>query len=228
MPQVTRDNLVSQTREYMDAVGSDRWSNDLITLVLDQVFDAEWSNILNAAPYYTFAQRNVNTDVNGRIPFTALSGGGGDNEENFYRLLSLSDGNRLYVQTRFNEVPLGTTSNYLPTWPKMFYQAGQTFQTLPVASGTPLIAFVNYKPTAIRDLLGGSSFVDFPPRAHLVVVYEAAANLLMKGGAESRQAADLKALAQQERAILLDDIRRTTTRPTEMLYPDTKFEWGGG
>jgi hypothetical protein len=50
----------------------------------------------------------------------------------------------------------------------------------------------------------------------------------MKGGAESRQAADLKALAQQERAILLDDIRRTTTRPTEMLYPDTKFEWGGG
>jgi hypothetical protein len=228
MASVTRDNLIAQTREYMDAVGSDRWSDDIITLVLDQVFDSEWSNILNAAPYYTFAQRNVNTDIEGKIPFTNLNGGGGDNEENFYRLLSLSDSNRLYVQTNFNEVPLGTTSNYLPTWPKMFYQAGQAFQTLPVEANTPLVAFVNWKPTGIRDLANGGSVVSFPPRAHLVVVYEAAANLLMKGGAESRQAADLKALAAQERAMLLDDIRRTTTRPTEMLYPDTKFEWGGG
>jgi len=228
MATVTREDLIAQTREYMDAVGSDRWSDDIIRLVLDQVFDSEWSNILNAAPYYTFAQRNVNTDVNGRVPFTALDGGGGDNQENFYRLLSLSDGNRLYVQTSFNEVPLGTTSSYMPTWPKMFYQAGQAFQTLPINSNTPLVAFVNWKPTGIRDLANGSSIVDFPPRAHLIVVYEGAANLLMKGGAESRQAADLKALAAQERALLLDDIRRTTTRPTEMLYPDTRFDWGGG
>ena len=228
MPQVTRTQLVAQTREYMDAVGSDRWSDDIIQVVLDQVFDQEWSNVLNAAPYYTFAQRNVITDSQGRIPFTALNAGGGDSQENFYRLLSMSDGNRLYQQTSFNEVPLGTISNQIPTWPKMFYQAGQAFQTLPISSGVPVFAFVNWKPTAIRDLASGGSFVDFPPRAHLIVVYEAAANLLMKGGAESRQAADLKALAAQERASLLDDIRRTTTRPTEMMYPDSRFDWSGG
>jgi hypothetical protein len=228
MPQPTRDNLVTQTREYMDAEGSDRWSEDIILLVLDQVFDNEWSNILNAAPYYTFARRQVVTDSEGRVPFTQLNGGGGDKQENFYRMVSLSDGERLYTQTSFQNVPLATTSNYLPTYPKMFYQAGQAFQTLPVQSGVQLNAFVNYKPTAIRDLSSGAAFVEFPPRAHLIVVYDAAANLLMKGGAESRQAADLKRLAEMERATLLDDIRRTTTRPTEMAYPDTKFEWAGG
>jgi hypothetical protein len=228
MPQVTRDTLVAQTREYADAVGSDRWSDGLILVILDQVFDSEWSNILNAAPYYTFAQRTVMTDLNGQIPFSALNGGGGDNQENFYRMMSLSDGNRLYVQTKFTDVPMGTVTNYLPTYPKQFYQAGQAFQTLPVESGNQLFAFVNWKPTAIRDLANGSSVVEFPNRAHLIVVWEAAANMLMKGGAESRQALDLKGLAAQERASMLDDIRRTTTRPTEMNYPDQKSDWAGG
>ena len=52
MATVTLGQLVTDTREYMDAVGSTRWSDATIKLVLNNVFDGEWSSILNAAPYY--------------------------------------------------------------------------------------------------------------------------------------------------------------------------------
>lgn len=227
MPQVTRDNLVTQTREFMDAEGSDRWTDNTILLVLDQVFDNEWSNVLNAAPFYTFAVRTVTVDQAGRIPFSVLNGGSGDNQENFYRLMSLSDGNNLFEEVTFRDVPTALTSGMMPTQPRMFYQAGQSFQVIPPTQALPLYATVNWKPTAIRDLSSGGSFVQFPPRAHLIVVYEAAATLLMKGGTESSQAAELRGLAAQERGAMLDDIRRTTMNPTRMNFPDTKYEWGG-
>jgi hypothetical protein len=51
----------------MDAVGSTRWSDNTIKTVLNNVFDNEWSNILNAAPYYTFGLRQVTTDVVKRV-----------------------------------------------------------------------------------------------------------------------------------------------------------------
>ncbi len=153
MPSVTLQQLVTDTREYMDAVGSTRWSDNTIKTVLNNVFDNEWSNILNAAPYYTFGLRQVTTDANGQFAFTDLNAGSGDNEQNFYRVMSVSDGNVLYDQTRFQDVPLATTTNYLPTYPRLYYIIGQGVQILPVASGTGLYVGVNYKPTALLDLV---------------------------------------------------------------------------
>jgi len=191
MPSVTLQQLVTDTREYMDAVGSTRWSDNTIKTVLNNVFDNEWSNILNAAPYYTFGLRQVTTDANGQFAFTDLNAGSGDNEQNFYRVMSVSDGNVLYDQTRFQDV-------------------------------------VNYKPTALLDLASDSSVVDYPDNCHLILVWSAAAQLLLKGGTEAAAAANLKALADDDRKTLLDDIRRYTINPTRMAYPDQKYDWSGG
>ena len=228
MATVSLHQLISNTREYMDAVGSTRWEDPIITTVLNSVFDGEWSDILNAAPYYRFAMRQVTTDVNGQFAFTTLSSGSGDSEENFYRIMSISDGNVLYGQTRFQDVPLATTTNYLPTYPRLYYIAGQSVQILPVASGTSLYVGVTYKPTSISDLASVESLVDYPNNAHLILVWKAASQLLLKGGAEAAAAANLKALADEERKMLLDDIRRMTINPTMMAYPDQKYDWSGG
>lgn len=228
MATVTRDNLVDQTREYMDAVGSARWSDSLILTVLNSVYESEWSNILNAAPYYRFAQRTVATDSDGKIPLSSLDLNSGDDSELWYRILSLSDGNYLYQQTRFQDVPLATTTNYLPSHPKLYYLAGDELQILPVNSGVSLEVYVNHKPQALSDLSDGSSVVPFPANAHLILVWEAAAQLLLKGGAETSAAVDLKALARQERESVLDDIRRRTINPTRMAYPDLKADWASG
>jgi hypothetical protein len=224
---ISRAELVQLTREAMDAVNSDRWSDALIKSVLNVVYDDEWSNLLNASQYYTYGMRQVTTDTNGIIPFSALSTGGGDSQQNFYRILSVSDGNVLYGQTRFQDVPLATTSNYLPTYPRLYYIVGEQVQVLPVASGTALYVAVNYKPTSLGDLLSDASTINFPLGGEWIIANEAGARLLNKGGAESGAAQVLKREAAELRAGLLDDIRRRTINPTMMAYPDQKYEWGG-
>lgn len=228
MPAITRAQLVSDTREYMDAVSSSRWSDTLIKTVLNAVFDTEWSHILNAAPYYRWGMRQVATDVNGQVALTSLNAGSGDNQQNWYRIQSVSDGNVLYSETRFQDVPLATTTNYLPTYPRLYYIAGTNLQILPVSAGIGLYVGVNYKPTAILDLASDTSVIDYPDNAHLIVVWEAASQLLLKGGTESGSAADLKAMARDERATLLDDIRRRTINPTRLAYSDLRWDWAGG
>jgi len=229
MAAITTSTLISETREYMDAVGSDRWSDSLIKTVLNSVFEAEWSNILNAAPYYKFATRTVTTDANGQFALSDLDLDSGDSSQYWYRIMSVSDGNYLYQQTRFQDVPLATTTNYLPSHPRLYYIAGDNVQILPVASDVTMTIGINYKPQSISDLLSdSSSVVDFPRNSHLILVWEAAAQLLLKGGAETSAAVDLKALARQERESLLDDIRRRTINPTMMAYPDNKSDWASG
>jgi hypothetical protein len=229
MAAITTSTLISETREYMDAVGSDRWSDSLIKTVLNSVFEAEWSNILNAAPYYKFATRTVTTDADGQFALSDLDLDSGDSSQYWYRIMSVSDGNYLYQQTRFQDVPLATTTNYLPSHPRLYYIAGDNVQILPVASDVTMTIGINYKPQSISDLLSdSSSVVDFPRNSHLILVWEAAAQLLLKGGAETSAAVDLKALARQERESLLDDIRRRTINPTMMAYPDNKSDWASG
>ena len=224
---VTRAQLVEYTREAMDAVGSDRWSDSLIKSVLNVVYDDEWSNLLNASQYYTYGMRTVTTDSNGVIAFSALNNGAGDSQQNFYRILSVSDGNVLYTQTRFQDVPLATTTNYLPTYPRLYYLVGEQVQILPVASGTSLYIAVNYKPTSLSDLGSDSSTITFPMGGEWIIANEAGARLLNKGGAESNAAQVLRKEADSLRMGMLDDIRRRTINPTMLAYPDQKYEWGG-
>jgi len=228
MPSINRAQLVEQTREYMDAVGSTRWTDSAIQTVLAQVYDEEWSNILNAAPYYTFQQLTLTTDANGQIPYSSLNTGSGDNQQNFYRLLSVSDGNVLYDETSFQNVPLATTTNYLPTYPRLYYLVGELVQILPVASGTNIYIATNYKPTALNDLSTDAIPISFPPNSEGILVASAAAKLLLKGGAEVGAANNFRALANEERQSMLDDLRRRTINPTRMAYPDQKYDWSGG
>jgi len=225
---VSRAELVTLTREAMDAVGSDRWSDSLIKSVLNVVYDDEWSNLLNASQYYTYGMRTVTTDANGVVAFTSLNNGVGDSQQNFYRILSVSDGNVLYGQTRFQDVPLATTTNYLPTYPRLYYIVGEQVQILPVASGTTLYVAVNYKPTALSDLGSDASTINFPLGGEWIIANEAGARLLNKGGAESVAAQVLKREAAELRAGMLDDIRRRTINPTMLAYPDQKYDWAGG
>ena len=225
---VSRAELVTLTREAMDAVGSDRWSDSLIKSVLNVVYDDEWSNLLNASQYYTYGMRTVTTDSTGAIAFSALNSGGGDSQQNFYRILSVSDGNVLYSQTRFQDVPLATTTNYLPTYPRLYYIVGEQVQVLPVASGTSLYIAVNYKPTSLSDLGSDTSTITFPMGGEWILANEAGSRLLNKGGAESGAAQVLRQEAASLRAGMLDDIRRRTINPTMLAYPDQKYDWAGG
>jgi len=223
----TRAQMIALTREYMDAVDSDRWSDSLITTVLGSVFDEEWSNILNAAPYYTFGVRSATQDANGQFLLTALDTGSADSEQNFYRILNLSDGNANYSETRYQDAPLAATTANYSSYGYAYYLAGNYVQCLPIGSGVTMSVGVNWKPTNIVDLATDASAITYPEHSELVIVYAAAAELLNKGGAESNAARILTMMAEKARTSLLDDLRRRTINPTRMAYPDSRAAWGG-
>lgn len=232
MASLTINQLITQARRLMDAVGSDRWSDEEIADTLSYVYDAEWSRLLQAAPYYRFQTITVTPSSTGIFPLSSLSTGAGNAQKNFFRILSLNDGNVEYQETRFQDVPLGTTNGYIPYLRKMYYLAGENYQILPGAA-TPLNAVVNYKPTALRDYVDDGATdkwdisIDWPASSELLLVYETAARSLMKGGESLQTSSAFLKMAADERADFLDEIRRRTINPTRMAYPDLASDWGG-
>lgn len=220
----TRDEVVTDIKDYMDATNSDKWGSSTILSTLDSVFDSEWSRILGAAPYYRFAQRSVTTAADGTFPLTDLNSGTGDSQQLWYRIISITDGNYVFAETRFQDVPTAISSNYRPVWDRLYYFAGDSVQLLPAAT-TALTVAVNYKPTAPSALADGSSTVDFPANSHLILAWETAGRLLVKGGEETQAAADMFKLAEAERDKLLSDIQRRSIAPVRLMPPDSIFDW---
>lgn len=229
MPQVTREQLYSDTRDFMDATNSGRWSDAIVEAVVDSVFDAEWSNLLAAAPYYRAAARSVTTDSNGQFALTDLNSGSGDSAQNWYRIITVTDGNYIYDQSRYQDVPLATTAGYpVPyQWDRLYYILGTNVQVLPVAASTALTVMVNYKPPVPSALSADSVTVDYPENGHLIIAWESAARLLMKGGAETQAARDLMELARVDRDALLLDIQRQTINPLRVMPLDDASDWAG-
>lgn len=238
---MTKTQFVSQVINALDATGIDanlaastttpRWDSTTILVVGSNVMSEEWGNILNQNADYRFNSVSVTTDSSGRIAIADLTTGSGDTKKNFYRVLSgPTDGNVLYRQTDFRNVPLATISNYNSPWDYLYYLSGSDyFQCLPVASGTALTVVVNWTPPVVNDLSAGSVVLDYPTNSEMVLVWRTAAKLLIgKGGDESGAAAALDALADDARVQLLGSIARLTTRPTALGFQDLAMHWGGG
>lgn len=214
---------------YMDAEGSNRWSPAVIVAAGGIVSTSEWSDIINQNRYYKFAQRTVTTDSQGRIALADLSSGAGDSAQYFYRLLpGLTDGNLLYSETTFANVPLAALQGSQSPFQYQYYYIGDYFQILPVQSGLILYAPVNWTPPSISQLAGPGSTIPFVTGYEQILVWMTAATLLMKGAAESQAASDLMSLSDGARKNMLGDLARRTTMPTFAIYPDTAAAWTPG
>lgn len=232
MATLTINQLIDEVRQNIDAEGGSRWSDAEIVTALSYSHDSLWSRILSAASYYRFQSLSISTDSSGLFPVSSLSTGTGNSQKRFYRILSINDGTVEYSETRFQDIPLGTSSAYVKYYRKLYYLAGENYQVLPAGS-TGLTVVVNYKPTMLRDYVGTGSIdkydvaIDWPEGNENVLVYDAASRLLMKGGAEATSSALFNRMGKDELADMLDDIRRMSINPTRMAYPDTATAWGG-
>ena len=223
----TRTQLMANTREMMDATNSQRWSDAFVRTALGGVGSSEWQGILAANPYFRFGQRAVTTDASGQFAYTDLNAGSGDSAQNWNRILAITDGNTVYRQTAFMDVPLATTSNYQTSSGLLWYDAGDDVQILPVSSGLALTVTVNHTPPRIDELSADSVTVDFPSGHESILWLEAAAYLLSKGGAENDAAQTLRAMAERERQDMYAAISRRAARPNFLGYPDTSGDWAG-
>lgn len=226
----TKATYLTRCREWMDAVGSDRWSDPFLYALLGLKFREEWQGVLDAAPYFRFVQRDVTTDADGQFSYTGLSDPAtGDTQENVYKLLVLTDGaNTVYRETDFRNVPLALSGTMQDlSFDRQYYLVGDNVQILPQAASASLVASINWYPTPVDQLSGDTVEADFPTGYENLVALAAAADALAKGGAETGATSDLRALAQTYRQSLYADVARRTGNPTMMAFPDRASAWGG-
>lgn len=223
----TKATYLSNTRIWMDAVASTRWSDTFLYSLLGLKFREEWTGILDACPTYRFAQRSVTTAADGTFALSSLNSGSGDSLQTLNKILTITDGNSIvYQETNFSAVPLGTVgANASLQFDRLYYLAGTNAQILP-ATSTALTITVNHTPTVIDSLSGDSVEADFPTGYEHLVALSAAADALATGGTETSAAGDLRALAQTYRQALYGEMQRRTTNPLVMGFTDRAAVWG--
>jgi hypothetical protein len=224
MSDYTRDVLLAAADEEAEATGSSRWSSTLKLQRLDWVFAREWRKILAANPTYRWGLRTPTATSGATILYTTLDSGAADTLERFSKVLAVAREGTLYEESRFEDHPLLTLEGAGPVyrwWPEGDHLA------LPASDANAAMrVWVSHTPQKPSALANGSSVVTFPRDYSGVLVYELAASLLGKGGAETDLAIELKGFAQEIRAEMLDEISRRSTQPTFIRPVDSDAGWG--
>lgn len=225
---LTRAQYRQRILRDMDAVSSGRWDQTAggeVDQKLGVVFDQNWRRILNANRYYRIAKYTPTSDADGKYAISDLSVTGTDTDKRMYRVLAVAIDNVVYSEGEFidNVLSLTNQPNY-----RVWWRDGLYLQAIPLAaSKTADGIWVNYIPTRPENLSDDSVAVDFPDGYEQILVWEAAALLLSKAGAESGAGAELRELAAELKQDMLQDISRFSTKPMKMRYEDEAGEWGG-
>lgn len=236
-PQSTRAQLRTDVLNWMDAQaagGSSHWDQTAGTGEVDRrlamVHMQEWRRVLNAIPWYQLTQYQPVTDANGNVPFTALSSGTGDAQQNMYRVLAVASGllgtnGLFYSEVKSQEIPqyllIASTGIQYNVW----FPNGRQI-TVPGNLSTQLTVWVNWTPTRFDQLASDGSLVALPDDYEDIFALEGAARLLMKGGAETPASLDLKNQAEEQRRDRLQDLARVGIAPWTVASGDSRMDWG--
>lgn len=216
---------VAMIRQVADAEDTTRWPASVVKTWLGLVHRQEWRNILNANNSYRIVQLTVTEDANGQFPKSALASGSADTLLSCYRILSLSDEQQLYYrQVRYQDYPYPQAATALPY---VWYEYGDKIQMLPAVAGNIVTATFNAVPQRADLLSSDNVAVDFPDDYETLLDYATAAHLAMKGGLETTQALQYRAMADAIREEMLLDIRRLSKDPTRVRSMDSSLDWGG-
>lgn len=224
MSDYTRAQILAEALDEAEGTGSSRWSTDYQKRRLDWVFAQEWRRILAANPYYRWALREVVADGDAQIAYTALDSGAGNSLERFHKVLAVAVGETPYEESDFHDHPLLVHSGTGEA--RLWWHEGDHLALPPADANGTVRVWVNHTPQRPSQLALDSDLVTFPRGYEGVLVYELAALLLSKGGAESDLALELKGIANGMRSAMFSEITRRSTRPTFIRPSDTPAEWG--
>lgn len=220
---MTRGQLLTLIDQMADTEGSPRWGTLLKNQLLGEVHWREWRDLLNVNKMLRVAKRTVTTDANGQFLKSALNSGSGDSTETFYRIQTLYQGNLFYQPAKYEDYPISPSDVALP---QVWYEFGDAIQLIPAAEGNAVTVTVNHLPQRSDLLVSDSSTVVFPDGYELILAYETAASMFMKGAAESNLTAEMRQNAMLLRERMHQDLSRLAVRPLRMGYQDDKYDWG--
>lgn len=237
---ITRGELRTMALQQADAVGSSRWdatAGGEVDRRLSRAADKLWGRILSAAPSVRQSIRTPQADSQGRFLVTALSDtSSADAQERFFRVhafwldgaeyLFAQDGHKL---VRAWQQSAGTTSgSRVLGGERLWWRMGTYIYTLPpVANALADAVVVSHRPTLVDQLSGDGKTVEFPDGAELILATWGAAELLMKGGAETEASIALRASVQEDLDELLQDLSRPSGDPQSVRFGDDPSDWAG-
>lgn len=233
---MTRAQLRLRTMRAMDATNpnntySARWNTTAgaageVDPILGFIHAREWKRILNALPYYRMSERSLTSDATtGRYSIADLSTA----DEKFYRLLAFAVDDLVYYPDDFRRnVPTPSAIN-ANTNRFVVYRMGNVLATMPVQYSKAATAWVNITPMRVEDLADDTTTVTFPDDYEYILVYESAAHLMAKGGAELEAAQMYRGLAEEMRRDMLQDLARFSIAPLQFGgMTDSAYDWAGG
>lgn len=220
---MSRGTLLTLIDQLADADGQPRWGTTLKNQLLGEVHWREWRDLLSINKMLRIAERAVTTDADGRFAKSDLTTGAGDSTETFYRIVLVYSGNIFYQQSTYDEYPISPAEVSLP---QVWYEYGDDIQLIPASTSSAVTVTVNHLPQRADLLASDSSTVVFPDGYERILALETAASMFMKGAAETRAAAELRAAASELRDRMHQDVGRLGTRPMRLKAQDDRFDWG--
>lgn len=220
---MVRSTLVTLVDELADANNSPRWGTTLKRQMLGEVHWREWRDLLNINRMLRVGSRTATTDADGRIAKSALTTGSGDATETYYRILTVRQGNMFYQPAKYEDYPVSPTEVSLP---QVWYEYGDQVQLIPAAQGNTVTVVVNHLPQRADLLASDASTVVFPDGYDMILAYETAASMFMKGAAETQLSMELAGKAAQLRDRMHQDVARLSIQPLRMGYMDDRWDWG--
>lgn len=231
---MNKGQIRTRVLQLADAEDSTRWDDAAggeVDSHIGVIQDREWKRILNVNPYIRLARRQPTTTSTGYISGTDLDSGSGDSTQRKYRVIAVVINNAVYEEMQFREWVTGSKgSNIGPTG--VWYWEGDDIFSLPKQASFALTTggdgvWVSHLPCRQENLATESSTFTFPDGYEDVVAFEAAALLLLKGGAETQAAVDLQRQAELLRQDMLQDFARRSLKAQKFQYADLSFDWGG-
>ncbi len=226
---MTGAQLISLTREIMNATGSNQWSD---TTLLTWCGQAQWklqADLLGINNTYYFNSTSQTQDSSGQFAVSSLTTGSGDTQKNFFRILTLSMPTTpvgqiqfYYRQAKYQDFPNPQPNTSLPY---VWYRIGANIQVLPIQAGQALTVAVNYRPPRVDQLSTTSVAVDFPSGYEELIAWWAASSALVKGGSETQAARDIRNTATEMRDNFLQEQGRQGTWPIVAGSFDVPEDW---
>jgi len=223
---VTRDELVTEIRRYAEGKDSARWSDTTTILpLLDQVFEAEWHEILQHAPHLQLTRSTIATNASSRVIVTGYN----------VHVLSITsaDGEKRFAPSSILDEPLEATSTRADGryrfWRENSSSPTEAWFFLSPATLSENVVVTFTSTPAPPSTVAGSTDIStiFPGRGEWILVMETAALLLDTGGSESSEATQLRRVAETLRAKLLDRLSRDSQSPKGWRFSDVPGHWGG-
>jgi hypothetical protein len=219
----TRTQARTRVQDFLDAVGSSRWSSTEIDQAMSHVFDTEWRGILDANPFYKAEQISATASAAGVIAKSVLSTGSGNTAHRLNKIISAVAAGVPLSFVRFSDYSNALQSGAAPM---VYWELGDNLQISP--AGAISVTFtINYLPTSPASLAADGDSVIFPDGFEDILFLGTAAYLLgSKNGAEAEAAVPLVGLARDRRGDLYRAVARPTTGGMQLRYEDSASIWG--